>query len=360
MKILIIDTYYQPFLQEFYRHFSAVLNSFYQENKEELIKCLFGTADFYSKNLQSFGHDAQDIIANDYVLQSKWAGEHGEKRLFDWIDKVPLVRKYLKSNWQEEILKLQILDFKPDVIYLQNLYAPGAEFLGEIKKQTKVFVVGQIASPVSFEKDFLAPYDLILSSFPHFVERFKNLGLKSEYFRIGFEETILKRLQKSPKQYDMSFVGGFSRHHDNSAVTAAATDFWGYGVKNLSPSIMRKYRGQAWGIDMYNILFNSKITLNRHINVAENYANNMRLYEATGVGAMLITDMKDNLGDLFKIGEEVETYSSKEELVEKVRYYLKNENKRLKIAKAGQKRTLREHTYKERMRELTCILNKYL
>ena len=33
----------------------------------------------------------------------------------------------------------------------------------------------------------------------------------------------------------------------------------------------------------------AKITINRHIDVSENYANNMRLFEASGCGALLIS-----------------------------------------------------------------------
>ena len=111
---------------------------------------------------------------------------------------------------------------------------------------------------------------------------------------------------------------------------------------------------------MYRALARSRITLNRHINVAENNANNMRLYEATGVGAMLLTDRKDNLQDLFEIGREVVAYSSKEEAAELVRYYLEHPQEAEQIAKAGQARTLREHTYAHRMQELVPILNRYL
>ena len=111
---------------------------------------------------------------------------------------------------------------------------------------------------------------------------------------------------------------------------------------------------------MYNLLYNSRISLNRHIDVAENYANNMRLFESTGVGAMLITDYKDNLPELFKIGTEIETYRTKKELVEKVNYYLAHNKERAQIAKSGQKRTLKEHTYIKRMTELLKILSKYL
>ena len=348
MRILILDTYYENFFKEFYRKYP----------KGKIMDQLFGTANFYSKNLKLLGHEAEEIILNDKILQKKWAEEHHGKRLFDWADGIhfPFTKITFHSHWLEEILEQQILDYKPDVLYCQNLFTPGTEFLRKIKKKIKIFVAGQIASPINFDKEFLSEYDLILSSFPHFTDRFRCLGLNSEYFRIGFEATILPKLKKTKKQYPVTFVGGFSRHHNNETVFAAATDVWGYGRAPVSD----KYHGEAWGIEMYNILYNSKITLNRHISTAENHANNMRLYEATGAGAMLITDYKSDLDKLFILGKEVETYKSSEELTEKVKYYLNHDKEREAIAKAGQKRTLKDHTYKKRMEELIQILNKYL
>jgi spore maturation protein CgeB len=116
----------------------------------------------------------------------------------------------------------------------------------------------------------------------------------------------------------------------------------------------------VWGLDMYRALARSRVTLNRHINVAENNANNMRLYEATGVGALLITDRKDNLGELFEVGKEVVAYSSPEEAAELIRYYIAHPEEARAIALAGQARTLREHTYKRRMEELVPVLERYL
>jgi len=111
---------------------------------------------------------------------------------------------------------------------------------------------------------------------------------------------------------------------------------------------------------MYGALARSRVTLNRHIDTAENNANNMRLYEATGVGTMLITDMKDNLHELFDIGKEVVAYSSPEEAADLIRYYLAHDDQAQAIARAGQARTLQEHTYEGRMRELVPILQRYL
>ena len=95
---------------------------------------------------------------------------------------------------------------------------------------------------------------------------------------------------------------------------------------------------------MFEVLAKSKISFNRHINVAENNANNMRLFEATGMGSLLLTDAKENLHKLFKIDQEIVTYSCKEEALEKVEYF-KESDMASQIAAAGQKRTLKEHTY---------------
>jgi spore maturation protein CgeB len=94
--------------------------------------------------------------------------------------------------------------------------------------------------------------------------------------------------------------------------------------------------------------------------MAEQYAANMRLYEATGVGTMLLTDWKTNLHEVFEIGKEVAAYRSTRECVELVNYYLANDKEREAIARAGQQRTLSEHSYYHRMQELTEILERYL
>jgi spore maturation protein CgeB len=347
MKIFIIHHYYLDFLKEFYRKNSGAKNLSYEEQKALMVKEQFGTSNFYSKNLAPLGHIAEEFVINCEAMQKQWAKENGVK--LSWF----------KSNWMEQILEAQIKEFKPDVVYSHNLKALSLECLDRIKKMTKL-LAGQIASPLPEEK-YLRKYDLILSSFPHYVEKFKNIGIESEYFNLGFEETILPTLEKTAEQYNTSFVGTLGGKHLAGLelfkfISEHCTlDLWG-----PKSEITKNYHGEAWGHKMYNILHNSKIVLNRHIGVAENYANNMRLYEATGTGALLITDFKPNLNDLFVVGREVETYKTKEELLEKIEYYLSHEAERKIIAEAGQRRTLKDHTYRSRMVELSAILSKHL
>jgi spore maturation protein CgeB len=101
--------------------------------------------------------------------------------------------------------------------------------------------------------------------------------------------------------------------------------------------IRKRYRGEAWGLDMYEILAHSQVTFDRHIEAAEGFANNMRLFEATGVGAMLVTDDGKSLSELFRPAEEVVSYANETDAVRALRRFVENEDDRLRIAEAGRR-----------------------
>ena len=316
MKILIVDTYYPAFLSNFYASDSSMENLTYESQIEALINQCFGTSDFYSRHLNALGCEARDLIVNCVPLQVAW-GQENRFPIRKWslqisprLYRVPFLGRVLAGlPGLLDIAIAQVKAFAPDVIYCQDLSFFPPRVLGELKKHVRL-IVGQIACPLPPEA-FLQGYDLILSSFPHFVPRLRGLGVASEYFRIGFDTRILEKLGNVDKDLSASFVGGISRHHGKAVPTLeylareTPIEFFGYGSSCLDSGspILSKHHGEVWGMDMYRALARSRVTLNRHINVAENNANNMRLYEATGVGALLITDRKDNLNDLFEVGK---------------------------------------------------------
>jgi hypothetical protein len=373
MKILVVDTYYAAFLARLYQARPELLKASFESQRQVLLDACFGTSDFYSRHLNALGCNAQDLVVNCAPLQQAWAKENKVplSRLALKVPhrafRLPVVGRFLSSlPGLLEVAVAQVKAFKPDVLYCQDLsFFPG-EVLRELKSHVRL-VVGQIACPLPPES-FLKGYDLILTSFPHFVPRLQGLGSKSEYFRIGFDDRVLPLLGEVERDIGFSFVGGISRHHGGAIPLmehlALNTDirFFGYGADSLPSSspIRRRHGGEVWGLDMYRALARSRITLNRHINVAENNANNMRLYEATGVGSLLLTDRKDNLGDLFEVGREVVAYSSAEEATELVKYFSDHPDEARRIAQAGQARTLKEHTYARRMEELVPILKRHL
>ena len=114
------------------------------------------------------------------------------------------------------------------------------------------------------------------------------------------------------------------------------------------------------GMDMYNLLHQSKVTFNKHADVRRWSVGNMRMFEATGVGTCLITDTGKNMTDLFEADKEVVTYASIDEAIEKVNYLMEHENQRQEIAAAGQRRTLFDHTPMSRCMQIDEILQKQL
>ena len=76
------------------------------------------------------------------------------------------------------------------------------------------------------------------------------------------------------------------------------------------------------------------------------------------MGACLLTDWKSNLHELFDPETEVVTYRHPEEAAEKVRFLLDHEDKRTAIARAGQRRTLRDHTSANRAARLAELIQE--
>ncbi len=369
MRILIIDTYYSAFLDSFYAGRPDLAQRPYDEQWRALMAECFGTADFYSSNLSALGHEATELVANCEPLQRQWAGEHGV-RLGKWVlgrraGVIPWPQYAPSDNWFHTVLTAQVKHHRPDVLHMQDMNGTTAAFLREVRPYVKL-ITGQIACPIAPDADF-REYDLVLSSFPHFVEQFRREGLCSEYFNLGFEAKLLTRLKKLPA-HSVVFIGGLSSDHAERIeflehlAASQSLDIWGYGFDSLSAnSVLRRvHHGPLWALDMYNVLYNSEVAVNHHINVAGPYANNMRLYEATGVGAFLLTDHKENLKTLFEPGKEVVAYHSAAEAAELIDYYLTHEAERQAIAQAGQARTLREHTYLNRMQEFVTIVRRYL
>ncbi|MCC7292706.1 MAG: glycosyltransferase [Phycisphaerales bacterium] len=83
---------------------------------------------------------------------------------------------------------------------------------------------------------------------------------------------------------------------------------------------------------------------------------NLRHFEVTAVGGFLLTYWTPELPQCFEVGKECEAFRNERELLEKVRYYVAHPEKRLAIAAAGQRRTLRDHLYSRRIRQLVSML----
>jgi len=374
MRFLIVDTDYAHFLTWLYAQNPGLEKKSYETQAAVRTESLFGHAAFYADSLRKLGHEAWDIEPNNEFMQKAWAREHGVPLGKNWrwegrLRKgfVPWLSPVKDQTWLYDILAAQIRYYKPDVLvnYAMQLRST---FFADIKPNLRL-LVGNHGCPIPNGVDFdLGPYDLVLSVVDNLVDYFRNQGKKSELIRLGFEPAVLGRLGNPQPSVPVSFVGNLYAGHASRIrwleYVSGKVPVWIWtastaGLRSQSP-VLRHRQYAVWGVEMYEILKRSALTLNHHVDIADDYAGNLRMFEATGVGTLLVTDWKKNLHEMFEPGKEVVAYRTPEECVEMIRYYLEHEDERQAIARAGQQRTLRDHTCRHRMEELVNIVQKYL
>ena len=77
-----------------------------------------------------------------------------------------------------------------------------------------------------------------------------------------------------------------------------------------------------------------------------------RNFEVPGTGGFILTGGADNLGDYYVDGKEIAIFNGIDDLIAKAKYYVEHDAERESIAAAGYQRTIREHTYEERFKEI--------
>lgn len=103
--------------------------------------------------------------------------------------------------------------------------------------------------------------------------------------------------------------------------------------------------------EMPLVFHNSKINLNFTAkSIREGLP--LRIFDVLGCGGFLITNYQTELPDIFSIGEDLEAYTSEEDLLYKTEYYLTHENDRLEIANNGYKKLVKYHNYPERIMQM--------
>lgn len=328
MKILFLNVYYSEFLKKHYAN-NKLMGLSYMEQWESIQGEMHGDADFYSQGMSKQGWEAHDLITNCGQLQRQWAKEN------DFSGEEPI--------WLEQIRRL-----KPDVVYSHGLWLIDDETKPLVEDSCRL-IAGQVGCLVgSFEKH---KYDVIFTSIVPYADRFIEAGTPAHCIPLAFDPRVLEQIRPQTRFRPLTYIGGINPAHHGSrqdVINAVASRF---EIELLID--------KNWGLDMFEIMAQSYITINRNADVETDYIGNMRIYEATGCGALLLTNDGLNMPELFE-DDEVLKYNTPEEAVELVDYYLEHREEGELIAERGQKRTLTDHTYEQRMAEIADVLEKML
>lgn len=333
LHVLVVDTYYPGYVDGIYAAHPGLAQQPLSTQLNVLHAGLFAESWAQVDALEAMGHKARHHIVGVPALDAAWrqlSGQHARFRA--------------RSTWRT--LTDRVEWESPDLVYVGMVDTLPEDVVKRIRKTS--FVMGQVATALpSWDLDC---YDVIVSSIPAMVAELRDRRhVNAAYLPLAFEPRVLEMVPPRERDVAVSFIGSLNgpQHAHRREVVHVA--------RHNPPMWIRSdaHRNAVYGREMYELLARSRLTLNVHAKVAQGAANNLRMFEATGMGTLLVTDAAE---PLFTPGVECVVYDSPDDAADKIAYYAYDHREEgEEIAKAGQARTLREHTWPKRMEQALAI-----
>lgn len=246
------------------------------------------------------------------------------------------------GSFNQDLLR-EVEYFKPDLIFMQFQNDGVITEETAIKLAEKAFVInfnGDKRSELP-EWHVRIGKHIHLSTFSNMedVYRMRAFGCSADYLEIGFDPQIYTK--RDIQKQSPSIVAHFN-HYPNmfplsdyrmQIVDRLRAEFGNeFGVWGSYPNANGNFNSDQLAESMnYN---RAKISISvSHFN-SERYASD-RLLRAVGSATMCLSHNYKGIEMDWKVGEHLDVFDSIDELVEKCRYYLKNEEKREEIAQKG-------------------------
>lgn len=262
------------------------------------------------------------------------------------------------AMWKFDVL---LFSWGTNVIFPRTL----ASIKKKYPKLKIVFLNGM--APVRFltstERKMVRSFDYVFTNdYFHAIDR-KMLGVTNSYClpisSINRERKSAYMHEPQSYEYDVSFVGmvyGSRRYFFEQLVESLDKKI---NFKIFAPTktelwpILKKYYGwSVKGKEMFEVFRKTKINLNIH-EAHMQYWWNMRTFEIPGSHSFQVVDRCPE--DWFINWKEIVLFSSIEELIEKIRFYLVHEEERKAIMSNGFERVYNDHTYQS---HFNILLNK--
>lgn len=356
-RFLQVNTFYPDYLADFYAARPHLQDAPYDAQMNALLDDEFSGTHIWTRVLTAHGFETLNVISNNPYSQRAWLREHG----YPVGEKVDVAYTTLR----------QIHDFAPDVFYTNDVVTFHTGFFNAVEKRPPV-VAGWRGFPLPATSD-LSAYDLILTSFDRMFAEAKAKGAKRvERFHPGFPDSSPVLREPREMKYDVVISGSVTPQHlrriqliDMIAAMSQETPGFSLGLftaraQPLSTLAQSMNKGARWGLEMLRSIRNGRILVNIDVDAFDGQPPNMRLIEATGAGAFLLTTHHPELASFFEPGEEIETFRTPQELAAKISYYLTMPERADDIARRGQQRCMREHAHSVRAGWFASIMRDAL
>lgn len=256
--------------------------------------------------------------------------------------------------------------FQPDIIFVIKAKLLGSDLLVRLR------TIAKTANWYSETMDHwdtlkkIAPqYDFLFNFDPYVVEKLKGEGHQNVFY-LPFCADIAKDAvwQESKPKYNITFVGSYlsSRYEGREEALEQVKDLglhiWG-NKEWKKTKLASYYRGWLPGYEnVAEIYRDSKIVINVHLTEIPGSGMNFRPFEIAAAGSLLLNHSgRKDIFNLFESGKEFIPFDGPEDIRALAEYYLKHEEERKAIAKAGFERVQRDHTYTDRARTIIETMN---
>jgi len=310
-----------------------------------------------SDNLKAMGHEVT-------CVQSNLSRRPGRIRYALRSHLAKAVPALERASWRRLIRTTRAVH--PDLV-LTDWYTP-PEVVRELKDVcTAKVACWYVDSPMNLGRMYLlaCPYDAVFTKETSLVAALREkLGLQAHYLPECCNPLAYRRVALSEQDYtkygcDLAAMG--SMHYWRARMLEV---FEGYDLKIwgtncppwlVSPARQHYTNRYVAGEAKAKALLAAKIVINI-IHLAEIDGVNGALFQIAGCGAFQIADWKPSLPKLFEPEREIVTFRTRQELKEKVDYYLAHPEERREIAGRAYVRAQREHTYEKRLGRIFEVL----
>lgn len=200
-------------------------------------------------------------------------------------------------------------------------------------------------------KELVKCFNRVVTTIEHRHKQRLKLGLNSHFSQFLSNTTLYRNLHLK-KRYDAVFIG---QRFGNRPEYVDYLKKNGVAVQTFGPFWRRDSRTSQ--MEMIEIINRTRIMLN-FSSSSKDYTKKFikgRVFEIISCGTFLLTEECEDLDRYLNEGKEVITFKNKEEALKKIRYYLKHEKEREKIAQAGEEAVRKKYSFQKEFKKILGV-----